>query len=151
EEEKALISRGTTTKDAERHSELRQYYDSIEQPDKPGPDRVTPQYTSSVVLTEDLLVGYFDQVQGQDVLHIVLVKPREEGAVGWVLPGMRDRAYGPEHSDISVFDAFDTLVKKEIDVDRGGIAYHFVLAYFDDRLREDRFKSSGVVGFVLLN
>ena len=155
-EEKALVKSGMPQAAAERRSELRQYYEGIPQPDKPGPDRVSPQYTSSAILTEDLLVGYFDEVRrpnGEmgDVLHIVLVKPREEGSVGWVLPGMRDRAYGPEHEDISIEDANGTLVQKEIGVGRADIAYHIVLSVFDDRKREDRFRSSTIVGMVLLH
>jgi len=132
----------------------RDYYSTISQPNKMGADGINPPNSNGVIITEDLLVCYFDQVGDQDVLHAILVwaKP-EEGLVanGWVLPGKRDRAYDKNKGDISIEDADFSLVEKEIHVNRSEVAYHFVIGYFDDRKREQRMKSSGFVSFVLLD
>lgn len=136
----------------------REYYADIPQPNKPGPDGVHPTYSCSLVLTEDVLVGYFDEVfdpiakEKKDVLHIIMLWSSEEGKdSGWILPGKRDRAYDKNKGDISVEDANYSLIEKEIGVDRSQIAYHFILGYFDDRKREQRMKTSGFISFVLLN
>lgn len=129
-------------------------YTTIGQPNKPGADGKNPPNSNGPILTEDLLVGYFDKISGQDVLHIVLLwdKPEEgSNSIGWVLPGKRDRAYDKDKGDISIEDANYSLVEKEIKCDRTNIAYHFIVGYFDDRKREQHMKSSGFVSFVLLN
>lgn len=121
-------------------------YATIGQPSKPGTDGKNPANSNGPILTENLLVGYFDTINGQDVLHIVLLwaKPEEgSNSIGWVLPGKRDRAYDKDKGDISVEDANYSLVEKEINCDRSNIAYHFIVGYFDDRKREQRMKSSG--------
>lgn len=138
----------------------REYYQNqIPKPSKFGPngkvlmaaDGVTAllkEDIEGVILTEDVMVGYFDQ----DVLHVVLLWANKSGEEpGWVLPGKKDRAYDKIKGDISVRDADYSLIKKEIDVDPEGIAYHFILGYFDDRKREQRMKTSGWISFVLLN
>ena len=142
--------------DAIENSQMwRGIYAQITQPDKMGADGVSPSNSSGIILTEDLLVGYFDQVENQDVLHIVLLWAKtigESKEQGWVLPGKRDRAYDTiKNGDISIEDANYSLVEKEIGLDRSSVAYHVVLGYFDDRKREQRMKSSGFVSFVLLN
>lgn len=142
----------------------RGYYErQIPQPSKMGPGGVlqripaadgNPINSSGPILTEDIMVGYFDEVEDplthekRDVLHIVLLWA-DEG--GWVLPGKRDRAYDPQKADISVKDANYSLVEKEIGLKRSQVPYHFILSYFDDRKREQRMKASGFLSFVLLN
>jgi non-canonical (house-cleaning) NTP pyrophosphatase len=132
----------------------RGFYSTINQPIKAGADGVNPPNSNGIILTEDLLVCYFDQIDGQDILHVILlwVKPEENFfELGWVLPGKRDRAYDKNRGDISVEDANYSLVEKEIGDSRSSVAYHFIIGYFDDRKREQRMKSSGFVSFVLLN
>lgn len=131
-------------------------YGNIPQPNKPGADGRNPSNSIGVILTEDLLVGYFDEIDGQDVLHIVLLfsdmtKSDDIKEEGWMLPGKRDRSYDKHKGDISVQDADYSLVEKEIGVDRKNIDHHIGLGYFDDRIREQRMKSSGFFSFVLLN
>jgi hypothetical protein len=82
-------------------------------------------------------VGYFDEIDRQDVLHIVLLWSKnndEYTEEGWVLPGKRDRAYEKKKGDISVEDANYSLIEKEINVDRKNIICHSVMGYFDDIL-----------------
>lgn len=132
----------------------RSIYNQIPQPDKLGADGLTCANSNGIILTEDLLVGYFDEVDGKDVLYIVLLWAKKDGCSkeqGWVLPGKRDRAYDKTKGDISIEDANYSLVEKEIGMERSSVAYHVVLAYFDDRKREQRMKSSGFFSFVLLN
>lgn len=144
----------STLKESEKEcvQTWRGIYSCIPQPNKTGADGINPSNSSGIILTEDLLVGYFDQTNGQDILYIVLLWARtdESKEEGWVLPGKRDRAYDKNSGDISIEDANYSLVEKEIGVDRSEVAYHVVLGYFDDRKREQRMKSSGFVSFVLL-
>jgi hypothetical protein len=134
---------------------LRDYFKSIPQLEKTGPDGVTALYNSGVILTEDLLVGYFDEVvdepngEKKDVLHVILLWSEESSS--WVMPGKRDQAYDETKPDISIREANLSLVEKEIKVDRTQVVHHAILGYFDDRLRETRGKTSGFVSFVLLN
>lgn len=132
----------------------RDYYQTIGHPIKPGADGKNPSNSVGIILTEDIIVGYFDKINNQDILHIILLwaKP-EEGvsSLGWALPGKRDRAYDKKSGDISVEDANYSLIEKEIGCDRSNIAYHFIIGYFDDRKREQRMKSSGFVSFILLD
>ena len=138
---------------AEDRETWRSFYATIPQSTKPGADEKNPQNCLGVILTEDLLVGYFDTVNGEDVLHYILTRSKvteESKEVGWALPGKRDRAYAIKDPDISILDANCQLVEKEIKVPRTEIAYNFVLAFFDDRLREQRMKTSGFVSLVIL-
>lgn len=127
----------------------RSIYQTISHPTKPGADGKNPSNSMGIILTEDIIVAYFDQ----DILHIILVwaKPEEDKLLGWVLPGKRDRAYDKNNGDISVEDANYSLIEKEIGCNRSNIAYHFIIGYFDDRKREQRMKSSGFVSFILLD
>lgn len=156
-----LLSRQGNLNEQQREaiSSIRDYYQSIPQLNKLGPDGIHHLYSSGVILTLDLLVGYFDEVtvpsgEKRDVLHIVLLwsqgKPQEGDPAGWVLPGKRDQAYAVQSPDISIKEANFSLVEKEIGLDRTQVAHHSVLAYFDDRIREQRFKGSGFLSFVLL-
>lgn len=132
----------------------RDYYRTIGHGNKSGADGINPSNSIGVILTEDIIVGYFDRINNQDILHIILLwsKPdKEDNSLGWVLPGKRDRAYDNKNGDISVEDANYSLIEKEIGCDRSNIAYHFIIGYFDDRKREQRMKSSGFVSFILLN
>ena len=132
----------------------RDYYKTITHPSKPGADGKNPSNSVGIILTEDIIVGYFDRINNQDILHIILLwaKPEEGStALGWVLPGKRDRAYDKNKGDISVEDANYSLIEKEIGCSRSNIAYHFIIGYFDDRKREQRMKSSGFVSFILLD
>lgn len=132
----------------------RSVYQDIPQLNKPGADGTNPINSSGVILTEDIIVGYFDEINGQDTLYVILIWSKIDDMYkerGWCLPGKRDRAYDKHHGDISVADANFSLVEKEIGVSRNCIAYHTVLGYFDDRKREQRMKSSGFVSFVLLD
>ncbi len=110
---------------------------------------------SGPVLTEDLIVGYFDSVdsvrggESQDVLHVVLIYIEEENV--WVLPGKRDRAYDLENADISIKDANYSLVEKEIGMSRSNAVINNIIAIFDDRKREERMKTTSVISFVLLD
>src|SRR5579872_1986747 len=51
----------------------RSVYNDIPQLNKPGADGVNPSNSIGVILTEDIVVGYFDEVNNQDTLHIILV------------------------------------------------------------------------------
>lgn len=132
----------------------RAIYHTIPQLNKPGADGQNPMNSIGVVLTEDLIVGYFDEINGQDILYIILIWSKVDDMYkehGWCLPGKRDRAYDPNKGDLSIEDANCSLVEKEIGVKRHNIIHHTVLGYFDDRKREQRMKSSGFVSFVLLD
>lgn len=139
-----------TESDKETTGLWREIYSTIPQLNKLGADEKSPINSNGVILTEDLMVGFYDE----GVLHIVLVWAKSDPdtkELGWVLPGKRDRAYDKTKGDISVEDANCSLVEKEIDMDRSHVVYHVVLGYFDDRKREQRMKSSGFVSFVLLD
>lgn len=143
-----------TPKDQEEVSMWRGIYNLIPQSSKPGADKKSPQNALSVILTEDIMPVYFDTVDGQDVLHCILSWAKDDGEsneLGWVLPGKRDRAYSGENPDISVEDANYQLVEKELGISRSCVDYHFILGYFDDRVREQRMRTSGFVSLVVLN
>ena len=136
----------------------RQWYDTeIPLPKKKveGAEPITIN-TDGVILTEDVLVCYFDvdpnTPDKREVLHAVLLWTDVPGVEsGWVMPGKRDRAYGKPRGDVSVKDATYSLVEKELKIDRSKIAYYVNLGYFDDRKREPRMKTSGLVTWVLLD
>ena len=135
----------------------RRVYDEIPLPRKKveGGEPVTIN-TDGVILTEDVLVCYFDvdpnTPDKREVLHAVLLWTDVKGVEsGWVLPGKRDRAYSKPRGDVSVRDATFSLIEKELRVDRAHIAYYTNLGYFDDRKRDDRMKTSGLVTWVLLD
>jgi len=128
-------------------------YGLIPQSDKPGADGKSPQNSSGIILTEDIMVCYFDLVDDQDILYVCLSWAKNDGGSkerGWVLPGKRDRAYDRK-GDISIKDACFSLVEKEIGVDRSEIAYYTLLGFLDDRMRDERMKTSGFIGLVLLD
>lgn len=158
----------------------RGYYQEIPQPSKAtaagferikGPDGNLIN-NSGPVLTEDLLVGYFDTIvdlqtgEKRDVLHIVLLYAQEEE--GWTMPGKRDRAYDLKKkddsgndieypleelkkADMSIQDGNYGLVEKEIGVKRSHVVANIVLGCFDDRKREARMKTTSIVSFCLLD
>lgn len=86
----------------------RSVYQEIPQLNKPGADGITPTNSIGIVLTEDVMVGYIDETNGQDTLYIILVWSKVDDMYkenGWCLPGKRDRAYDKHKGDISVEDA----------------------------------------------
>jgi hypothetical protein len=101
-------------------------------------------HNSGPVLTEDIIVTYFDG----DIMYVVLVSSKE-GSPTWALPGKRDRAYSP-YPDISIVDANFALVEKEIEIPRSEVLINRPIMYIDDRIREERMRSNGVVSFILL-
>ena len=137
-----------TDENAEDLKMWRSVHSMIPQLNKPGADNINPPNSIGPILTEDIIVAYFDE---KDVLHIILVWPKGESTdLGWCLPGKRDRAYDKTTGDLSVKDANFSLVEKEIGVSRSNILYHTILGYFDDRERESRMIASGFVSFALL-
>ncbi len=156
-----LASKGLASEvQREKIHNLRDYYKSIPQLNKMGPDGITKLCSSGVTLTLDLMVGYMDEViapngERRDVLNVVVLwsngKPLEGDPAGWVLPGKRDQAYDPIHPDICIKEANFSLVEKEIGINRSQILHHAVLGYFDDRIRDPRFKGSTILSFVLLD
>jgi Protein of unknown function DUF84 len=143
---------------------IRDFLASVPQPSKKtpegfqrilGPDGHTPLYMSGPALTEDLMIGYFDEVknldtqENQQVFHLILLWNKEEK--GWVLPGKRDRAYDKNEADISVKDAYYSLMMKEIGIERSDVAYCVNLSLFDDRLQDDRMQTFGALGLMVLN
>lgn len=106
---------------------------------------------SGPVLTEDLLLGYFDEIEDprtkekRDVLHLVLCWGKEGK---WVMPGKRDRAY---EGDLSVPDANCSLMEKMIGLDSTNIVDNVVLGDFDDRKREERMITNSMISFMLVN
>jgi len=116
-------------------------------------DGSTLIHNSGPVLTEDVIVGFFEKNthpttgEANDVLHIVLLYVDQ----GLVLPGKRDRGYAPKNSDVSIKDANYSLVEKEIGLPRSNMVVNMVVGIFDDRKREERMKTTSVMSFVLLN
>jgi len=101
---------------------------------------------SGPVLTEDIIVGYFDD----DRLYVVLVASKDTLDT-WALPGKRDAAYSSEKPDMSIVDANYALVEKEIGLLRSDVVVNRPILIVDDRIREERMKSMGVVSFILVN
>jgi hypothetical protein len=140
-------------KDLEKADVLREYYSMIPQSSKPGADEKSPANSLGPVLTEDLMVLYFDFVNSQVVVKCVLVWAKQDDEYkdyGWVLPGRRDRAYATKEADISVEDANLHLLEKVLNVPPTQVYHHDVIGFFDDRVREQRMRSSGFVSVVVL-
>lgn len=139
-----------TAKEEENIKMWRGIYSTIPQSSKFGADNKSLQNCLGIILTEDLIVAYEDN----GVFHIVLAWAKQDSEYkdqGWVLPGKRDRAYSDKNPDISIEDANYQLVKKELEIGSENVDYHFILGYFDDRVREQRMRSSGFVSLVVLN
>ncbi len=148
-DEMTAIKNGQSVKEVFHNSIWREYISNLRQLQKPCTNG-NAHNTDSVILTEDVLVGYFEK----EVLHFILLWVDDtHGNRGWVLPGKRDRGYALEllDIDISVRDAMFSLVEKEIGVGRDQICFHTLLGYFDDRKREQRMRSNGLISFVLLD
>jgi hypothetical protein len=133
---------------------LRESYRLIPQPIKRDKDnRFKPAVddqgvqinNSGPVLTEDIIVSYFDGGK----IYVVLVASKDTMDT-WALPGKRDAAYSSKQQDMSIVDANYALVEKEIGLPRSEVAVNRPLLIVDDRIREERMKSTGVVSFILL-
>jgi len=59
----------------------REIYEQIPQLNKLGADGISSQNSNGIILTEDVLVGYFDNFDGQDILHIVLLLAKSDDEI----------------------------------------------------------------------
>ena len=134
---------------------LRESYRLIPQPIKRDKDnRFKPAVddqgvqinNSGPVLTEDIIVFSTSMVAKY---MSFLWLPRTRWTHGRCQE-RRDAAYSSKQQDMSIVDANYALVEKEIGLPRSEVAVNRPLLIVDDRIREERMKSTGVVSFILL-
>lgn len=141
-------------RDVESGEILREYFQVIPQSSKPGADLKNSSNSLSPNLTEDLLTMFPLKINGEIIWHCLLTWAKQDDEYkdfGWTLPGKRDRCYAKENPDICVEDANIQLLNKNLGIQVDSIYHHETIAFFDDRVREQRMRSSGFFSVVILD